>query len=263
MNEKSVRTLSVRVRRAAVLLAFAAAVVFEPSRAAGGTTSLPEYHYLATHCENTYYFVPTTAERARDAGVPARFAILGEAAGVAVVGVLFVTCDVSLNDGPAKRTSWSEAGVLIEPPNGVNAESVTIDIYRTWHVTDRREWLRLNRAWGIPTADVDVDTSYAPGVPLATSVGYVDDPSGAYGHQGYFEGIVHPGAPGVVSWWTLGKEGLVRFDQEFTNDTEQCGVGAVTAEGRMAALVGASSVGIHGCVVFADLIGNASLIEEP
>ena len=224
---------------------------------------LPDYRYLATRCQNSYYFVPTTASQARAAGVPARFAILGEVAGVAVVGVLVVTCDVSLNDGPAERTSWSEVGVLIAPPQGLNAEKIVIDIYRLWHVTDRPEWLRLNRAWGIPTANVDVDTSYRPGLPIATSAGYVDDPRGAYGHQGYWAGLVHPAVPGVVSWWTLGKAGLVRFDQEFTNDTEQCGIGTVTAKGRMASLIGRMGLGIHGCMVFADLVGSATQVEEP
>ena len=67
----------------------------------------------------------------------------------------------------------------------------------------------------------------------------------------------------MVRWWTLGKAGLVAFDQQFTNDTEQCGIGAVTAEGRMAALIGRRGLGIHGCVVFADLVGSATQVEEP
>jgi hypothetical protein len=257
MNEASV---SSRFARACALLVVAACLVLAP--APSSAAELPEYRYLATKCENSYYFIPTTATRARKE-VPARFAILGEEVGVAIVGVLVVTCDVSLNEGPAERTSWSEVGVLIAPPNGLNVEKITFDFYRTWHVTDRREWLKLNRAWDIPTAKVDVDTSYTPGLPLATSAGYVDDPRGAYGHHGVFEGVVHPGAPGVVSWWSQGERGLVRFDQEFTNDTEQCGIGFVTAAGRMRALVGANSIGIHGCVVFADLVGSAALVEEP
>jgi len=54
----------------------------------------------------------------------------------------------------------------------------------------------------------------------------------------------------------------VRFDQAYTNDTEQCGVGAVTGEGRMGALIGGSGLGPHGCVVFADLTGTATLVER-
>ena len=258
MNERFVRASRSRLARALGALCLAVTVsAAAPSRAA----DLPPYRYVATHCENSYYFIPTTAAQAR-ASVPPRFTIIGEVVGIAIVGVLFVTCDVSLGDGPAERTSWSEVGVLILPPGGLDPSSVAFDFYRTWHVTDRKEWLRLNRAWGIPTANVDVDTSYTPGLPLATSTGDVDDPRGAYGHQGWFEGIVHPGVPGVVRWWTQGRAGLVRIDQEFVNDSEQCGVGIVTAAGRMADLAGEIGLGIHGCVVFADLLGTGVVIEE-
>ena len=237
----------------------AVALLVRPAPAA----ELPEFRYLATRCENSYYFVPTTVARARDAGVPERFAMVGEPLGIAIVGVMVVSCDVSINDGPPERTSWSEVGVLIEPPTGLNLASVTFDIYRLWHVTDRNEWLKLNRAWDIPTGKAAVDTSYTPGLLIATSGGYVDHPEGAYSHHGIFEGIVHPGIPGVVSWWTLGEHGLVRFDQQFTNDTEQCGIGKVKGEGRMGALIGKRGLGIHGCVVFADLVGSASIAEGP
>ncbi len=238
----------------------AAALFFARPAAA---EELPEFRYRATRCENSYYFVPTTAARARGAGVPKRFAILGEPAGIAIVGVMVVSCDVSLNGGPKERTNWSEVGVLIAPPTGLNLESVTFDLYRLWHVTDREEWLQLNEAWDIPTSEAAVDTSYKPGLLIATSSGYVDHEDGAYSHHGIFEGIVHPGLPGVVSWWTLGEHGLTRFDQQFTNDTEQCGIGKVKAEGRMAALIGKHGLGIHGCVVFADLIGRARVAEQP
>jgi len=106
-----------------------------------------------------------------------------------------------------------------------------------------------------------VDTVYAPGGVLATTIGFVESAYGTYGGEGFFEPIVHPGAPGVVSWWSDGSAGLVRFDQAYTNDTEQCGVGAVTGEGRFGALIGGSGIGFHGCVVFADLIGDATLVE--
>ena len=253
MNEKSAGVLLSHAPGAAAIFCLVAVGLFALPAAAAP----PDYGYVATHCNNTYYFIPTTAARVR-AEVPARFAILGEEAGLAIVGVLFTTCDLSLNGGPAERTSWSDAGVLLVPPDG----SVTFHVYRTWSVVDDRpEMVALNTAWGIETREVEVDTAYAPGVPVATSVGYVDDPSGAYGGQGVFEGIVHPGVPGVVVYWTLGSAGLIRFDQSYTNDTEQCGVGAVTAEGRMGGFIGGSGLGIHGCVVFADLIGTATVVE--
>ncbi len=253
MSEKSAGTLPSRARSAAAILFLVAVALRQPATAAAP----PPYGYVATHCNNTYYFIPTLASRVR-AEVPARFGILGEEAGLAIVGVLFTSCDVSLNGGPAERTSWSDAGVLLVPPHG----PVAFHVYRTWSVVDDRpEMVALNAAWGIETREVEVDTAYAPGLPVATSVGYVDDPDGAYGGEGVFGGIVHPGVPGVVVYWTLGSAGLIRFDQAYTNDSEQCGVGAVTAEGRMGGFIGGTALGIHGCVVFADLIGTATVVE--
>jgi len=259
MSEKSAGILPSCGRGAVAVLFLFMASMAPPAVGAAP----PPYRYDATHCNNSYYFVPTTAARAR-AEVPAQFGILGEEAGLAIVGVLFITCDVSLNGGTAERTSWSDVGVLIVPPGDLVGDllggSITIHAYRAWSVADRDEMVALNAAWGIDTRKVDVDTAYAPGLPVATSVGYVDDCDGAYGGQGYFEGIVHPGAPGVVTWWTVGSAGVVRFDQAYTNDTEQCGVGAVTGEGRMGTLIGGSGLGPHGCVVFADLTGIATLV---
>ncbi|MGH7898053.1 MAG: hypothetical protein ACREQQ_08870 [Candidatus Binatia bacterium] len=99
-----------------------------------------------------------------------------------------------------------------------------------------------NDAWGIATGDADVDTAFAPGLPITTTTGFVDSAYGKYGGEGIFQGIVHPGVEGVVTWWSIGPVGLVRFDQAYTEDTEQCGVGVVTGEGRFGALIGGSVV---------------------
>lgn len=261
MSDSSARCFPVRARSATSMSFLAVVAVLElPGPVPSAAETPPPYRYDATNCENSYYLIPTSAERAR-AEVPARFGILGEAAGLAIAGVLFTTCDVSLNGEPAGRASWSDVGVLIDPPSGVLEESPAIHVYRAWNLSNLAAMVALNTEWGIETGETDVETAYAPGVPVATTVGFVDASHGAYGGQGYFGGYVHPGAEGVVSWWSLGTAGLVRFDQAYTNDTEQCGVGAVTGEGRLGRLIGGTGVGAHGCVVFADLTGIATLVE--
>ena len=220
----------------------------------------PAYHYDTTGCENSYYLMVTTAERARTE-VPARFAIPGEAAGLAVAAVLITTCDVSLNGAPAVRATWSDVGVVIDPPGGILGNPPAIHAYRVWNVANLPAMVALNAEWGIATAEADVATAYAPGLPIATTSGFVESPYADYGAEGIWGGIVHAGVEGVVSWWSEGPAGLVRFDQAYTNDTEQCGVGVVTGEGRLGALIGGTGLAPHGCVVFADLIGDAVLVE--
>jgi hypothetical protein len=257
MNETSASGFSSRPRAAAVAC-LALLSLSGVGRAAASV--LPGYRYDATRCENSYYFILTTAARAR-AEVPARFEIVGEPAGLGVVGVLFTTCDVALNGAPAGRASWSDVGVLIVPPGGLLAESPFFHVYRAWGVANLPAMVALNQQWGIVTGDAVVETAFAPGLPITTTVGFVDSAYGKYGGQGYFQGVVHPGVEGVVTFWTLGPAGLVRFDQAYTHDREQCGVGAATGEGRFGALIGGSGLGVHGCVVFADLTGIATLVE--
>ena len=243
------------MRSAALLAAASLAIGAVAARA----DSPPPFHYDTKNCENSYYLMPTTASRGR-AEVPSRFGVLGEPLGIAIAGALFTTCDISINGGAFQRASWSDVGVLIDPPDSP-VNDAAIHIYRAWNASELAEMVALNLAWGIESSAAEVSTAFAPGLPLATTVGFVDGPYGKYGGEGVWEGDDHPGAPGVVTWWSVGPRGVVRFDQAYTNDHEQCGVGVVTGEGRAGALIGGTGIAPHGCVVFADLIGDAKLVE--
>jgi len=256
LTHEKVRTRPVRtIALAALIAAFSAF--------AGGTAGAeppPPYHYDTTGCENTYFLLLTTAERVQHE-VPAPFAVLGAPAGIAIVGVMFTSCEMTLNGEDLGRVNWSDVGVLVDPPDSIFDEEPKIHIYRTWSVGDSPEMVALNEAWGVDTAVTDVNTTYAPGLPIATSSGFVESSSGDYAGHGTWGGVVHQAVEGTVTWWNVGPAGVARFDQAFTNDTEQCGGGVVTGEGRLGAMIGGSSHTPHGCITFADLIGTATLVE--
>jgi len=198
------------------------------------------------------------AARAR-AEVPRRFAITGAATGKAVLFIAFTSCDLSLNGGAPQRTTFSDAGILINPPGG----SVGLNLYRPWDVTSSGAMALLDQAYGIATGSPPgLAVSFEPGVLESFGTASVPWSQGAYGLRATYEAVVPPAVPGTTTWWTLGPEGLARFDQKFKSpDREIQGIGHVTADptGRAGALIGARATA-EMQLSFADLLGTARVV---
>lgn len=187
--------------------------------------TFPPLPWTLSFVECKEYFLNLVVDAAgARAVVPTNFTILGGAQGRATVAIGVAKCKkTGLQGNESENVSLSDAGVMIQPPDGAPG----IHAYQLWSHTDVREQRAAMRTLGIPSDLGEFTLDQGALTPLAPAKATAGANASNYTITG---ATLAPRAPinFEISWWRATNNGTIRIHYVFTGTSAEAR-GTVTA----------------------------------